>query len=652
MPVPKHLALKKNHPSEIHGIPYEVRDSHDNLLYIRERLRDKSFLTWTVQEGKWVHYPVPPSLPMYGNWHGRSRVMIHEGEKACTVAMDDTHPWSEYLKYFGHASVPGANSKPEINKEDWKDLEVYVVPDNDIGGQKGADNLCFRLHAAGAIVYRLTYHNLEIPDGWDFADIEFCQDDKQVRYPGKILWKDLRWTYAGKATYPVVVPGKTGAPSYKIDERFVDQFCYIMGSKEIYEKRRPLYPMQVDQFNHAYAHLSDVAGLSQMLTKHPRLMRVDRAGYHPGKLTGVGYKEEGFSEIYFNTHVPGDVVPRPGSIKPFADFLRHLIPNRTECRIFAQWIAMLVGAPEERYYRYAPLLVSEMQGVGKTTIAEFLGFILGHNNVSVLNTEKVTEKHNSWLLSCRLLVVEELLETGSKFRLYEALKEYITNENVSVRPMGVQSYPFKTRMAVLAFSNHRDALQLSANDRRWFLPQVTESKDFDFVSLRHWFYHGGGAEFCLHFAQRWAKKLKYRIRRGQNIERGWHGDAPNSAMKEEMLERTKHGWKLCIDNLLGETEKSLIVVADLHKYLKENERSVPTSPRVISDYLQKCGWINVFGEGKAVSISRGKTKVSIYGIFGELVIINPQSAAKYIKWFTDEYRDKYELYETPTEDPF
>ena len=75
-----------------------------------------------------------------------------------------------------------------------------------------------------------------------------------------------------------------------------------------------------------------------------------------------------------------------------------------------QWIAYNIQVPGIKI-KWALVLVSEVEGVGKGLLARILSRILGYENVNEnANYKHLTNTHNTLLIGTQVLVLNEYLE--------------------------------------------------------------------------------------------------------------------------------------------------------------------------------------------------------------------------------------------------
>jgi hypothetical protein len=241
---------------------------------------------------------------------------------------------------------------------------------------------------------------------------------------------------------------------------------------------------------------------------------VEAIAYEPGTQEVILTDKNGRRAI--NTWVPGNVhiaelpplrLPHPTppeeylrrareqlneAAQPWLDFLSHLFPIEAEREFVMRWCATLVVRPEIKM-NFGLLLISEVQGVGKTTLGMILSVLIGEHNVSWPNENQILENQfNTWRVRKRLVFCNEIY-SGHSLRAYNKLKDVISDAYFEAREMYTPSYTLKSYVHVILCSNSIDALRLAEDDRRVYMPKVTDQKwpEKRWVALHTWLVEGG-----------------------------------------------------------------------------------------------------------------------------------------------------------------
>ena len=91
--------------------------------------------------------------------------------------------------------------------------------------------------------------------------------------------------------------------------------------------------------------------------------------------------------IVLNIYIPNYLQPKKGDVKFVIDFFNWLI-GEDKWKIIEQWIAFMLQQPGIKM-KWAIVLVSNIEGVGKGLLARICSRILGYENVN----ENANYKH-------------------------------------------------------------------------------------------------------------------------------------------------------------------------------------------------------------------------------------------------------------------
>lgn len=132
------------------------------------------------------------------------------------------------------------------------------------------------------------------------------------------------------------------------------------------------------------------------------------------------------------------------------------------------WMAHNVQKPGTKI-RWTPL-VKGVEGDGKTLLGQVMSEVLGKPNVKQISPKVLGTDFSDWAHGACVGVLEEIKLTGhNRHDILNALKPFITNDQVAVHPKGRAEFNVCNTMNYMAFTNHSDALPLGETDRRWFI---------------------------------------------------------------------------------------------------------------------------------------------------------------------------------------
>lgn len=186
-----------------------------------------------------------------------------------------------------------------------------------------------------------------------------------------------------------------------------------------------------------------------------------------------------------NTYPENQVPPRPKVIRPIdlanikriKQHIRHLLVDQKERRMLLDWLAYVVQNPGKRV-NFAPL-IQGVQGDGKSFFAFLLGATMGLPNVRMANAHILEGQFTGWAQGQCVMAIEEIRLIGhNRYDVLNRVKPFITNPVIEVHPKGRDPYNVENTTNYLLFTNYRDAMPLSLNERR-FLVLFSQWQDKD-----------------------------------------------------------------------------------------------------------------------------------------------------------------------------
>ncbi|TPI86425.1 DUF5906 domain-containing protein [Mesorhizobium sp. B2-8-9] len=157
------------------------------------------------------------------------------------------------------------------------------------------------------------------------------------------------------------------------------------------------------------------------------------------------------------------------------------------------WWAHMIQRPEEK--PGVAMVLRGKKGVGKDTIADYVGGLFPHHHVKIANQDQLTGKFNAHMEKCLLLHVEEGFWAGSK-NAEGVLKHLITTESLFIEPKGLNGYHIDSVLRLFMSSNEKWVVPATEDERRYFVLDVPPTKKGDhayFAAIRHEMRNGGRA---------------------------------------------------------------------------------------------------------------------------------------------------------------
>jgi Uncharacterized conserved protein len=202
---------------------------------------------------------------------------------------------------------------------------------------------------------------------------------------------------------------------------------------------------------------------------------VEQIGYRPD--CGAFYEWDGVT--YANRYSPTSLPPVATEyterglegIKQFQQMLYDMCGRRDDVfRTLLYWMAHNVQKPGVKI-RWSPI-VKGVHGDGKTLACAVLRAAMGFRNVSTTSNSNISNSggFTDWAVRGAVNIIEEIMLTGKvRHQLYNAMKEFITNNITDINPKGATPYQAWNCTNHIALTNHNDALPMEKTDRRWMV---------------------------------------------------------------------------------------------------------------------------------------------------------------------------------------
>lgn len=159
----------------------------------------------------------------------------------------------------------------------------------------------------------------------------------------------------------------------------------------------------------------------------------------------------------FGSRVAGDVTP-------FLDHITKLLPREHDREILLSYLAACVQYPGHKFQWC--VVLQGLMGNGKTALTEPIVHALGEQYCFQLNPRDAGNVFNAWVERKLLIILEEIRVAG-KYELTDALKPLITNKRVAIQGKGQDQRTGDNYANFIMFSNHRDAVMKTLDDRRY-----------------------------------------------------------------------------------------------------------------------------------------------------------------------------------------
>ncbi|PRA38304.1 hypothetical protein CQ063_19195 [Brucella pseudogrignonensis] len=314
---------------------------------------------------------------------------------------------------------------------------------------------------------------------------------------------------------------------------------------------------------------------------------------------------DGLGRRYFNTYIPAKIETMQGDVTPFLRHVALLLPNQNDQRNFIEYLAHCVKYPGFKV-PWAPLIQS-VEGVGKNVFKQVMRHAIDKQYFYQPKAKQLNDsgaKFNGWMEGKLFFLVDEI-KTDEKRDLVETLKPLISEDELEIEGKGVNQRMGDTPGNWLFFSNHKDAIPIHQNGRRWaiFYSAIQTVADLQsrgmtdqyFKALYDWLgdSQNGGHRMGLKFAADYL--LNYPIECGALPTR-----APETSSTAEALIESR-GWMEtliadAVDSDLPGFRQRWISTAAVARILENNRKSA--SPVSIGKAIEALGYHKIGRAGR------------------------------------------------------
>lgn len=192
----------------------------------------------------------------------------------------------------------------------------------------------------------------------------------------------------------------------------------------------------------------------------------------------------------YNLSNPLPHTPKKGTFTTISYFLSHIFSapasqianglpedvTGSPLTVFIDWLTIALRMPQQKLV--VPILVSEANKTGKSTLLEFVSYLFGTNNSAILNNERFKTKFNGHYISKHIICIDEGFLDQDKKTEKEAMKQLITSAIQFLELKGVNLKPLSYYGKVIITSNdERKVMQLDESEDRWFVIRVPQFKE-------------------------------------------------------------------------------------------------------------------------------------------------------------------------------
>lgn len=308
--------------------------------------------------------------------------------------------------------------------------------------------------------------------------------------------------------------------------------------------------------------------------------------FFPGEDRIFGSQGDRFYNSFYFIHDNGGVDgggpiaedKRSAKAKLFLDHVSLLFNhNQADVDIFLDWLAFLIQHPELRP-QWVVFIMSEVQGVGKGTLATMISSILGMQLVNTTTMANLAEQGGStgwgdYGVDSKLVVIHEVKDAGKKYEVNDVIRSKITDSPLYLNLKGGKNVSVDVFFGFLWFSNYLDALNLPSADRRiWpVLCEMAADKQKELLKSGHF-------KDC----KEWAKSERncravFELLKARDIKTDVMGNAPVSGLKQSIITDSKSELECAFDEALDELSlreitTGVVILSKVNERLEDIKR--------------------------------------------------------------------------------
>lgn len=228
----------------------------------------------------------------------------------------------------------------------------------------------------------------------------------------------------------------------------------------------PRRVLGAELFDKAMAHVSSRRASDILLKSKKGIRRFDKVVFKPGR--------EEMLDIGYNLYRKSTVVPTKAAtpnaiaaLKFWNEHLAYLFPDEADRQHLLNWIAWLLQNLDKKP-KHALLLQGHAEGTGKSFIAEVVERILDSYNVFPLTQSDLGSPFNSYAMSTKLMVIEELCALD-RAEVKNRLHPMVTQERIGIHLKGKNQFKMQNCFGVFGMTNEDAALVLRPGERRFLV---------------------------------------------------------------------------------------------------------------------------------------------------------------------------------------
>lgn len=524
-------------------------------------LKDAAHLVtcWSINTGpRWPVTALSDSL-------AHVNVINHVGARAPLGDPEMQAPSLDWLKFALHLLNPN-----ELDRQEWMSISAAFKQS---GWSLANEQTLLGIWQGWCESYSKNdaAENLKLWNSFRETEVGWAAFERRTTVPAYMMHYGIQnipaqppVPSAPKQEFPATVESSPNVPAYEFPELLGAEECknyfgdcyFIARTGEIFSPQGRY--MNSTQFNGLYGgrHFiitnagksTDEAWKAALRSTIYSIPKVDHVRFLPGEKTFAIIKDR-MGRKGLNTYIPIEYDAKEGDVSLWLDHIARIMPDEKDRNIFMGYLAHCVKYPGHKI-PWAPLFQSA-EGVGKAVFTKIMQHALGEMYVYQPKApELVTSgsKFNAWMRGKLCIIVDEI-KVDERRELIEILKPMITDPQVEVQAKGVDQEMEDNPANWIFFSNHKDAIPISKNGRRYavFYSHLQTASDIEraglddayFNRLFDWLKEQGGFQAVTYWL------LHYPIEKGSLPVR-----APKTSTHDEALRISRSPMQVAIEEAI------------------------------------------------------------------------------------------------------
>ncbi len=216
------------------------------------------------------------------------------------------------------------------------------------------------------------------------------------------------------------------------------------------------------------------------------IMILDNINYNP-TLPRI-YDED--LNTYFNIYNKSQILnadytnvePKFPNIKKI---LNNLVDGDKKAYMYiCNWLAWQLQNPQQRLA--TSIILKGEHGTGKTLLCNYVLRPIFENNYIEVGQSDLSKDYNDYIMGKQLVVANEVIHSDNKLSVPEKLKNYVSDDYVSIQRKYKDSLNVKNYAHWIFISNNQIPIKLTRNDRRYsvFSSKILKNGFQIFLSLK------------------------------------------------------------------------------------------------------------------------------------------------------------------------